>query len=51
MIIIMAENGYYAIRRQVPVHYSIRQGEVIANTTLSETTVDFRSREIIDFKR
>lgn len=49
MIIIMAENGYYAIRRQVPVHYSIR--EVIANTTLSETTIDFGSREIIDFKR
>ena len=51
MIILPAENGYDAIRRQVPVHYSIREGRVISKTTLSETTVDFGTKEIIDFKR
>ena len=51
MIILPAESEYDAIRRQVKVYYSIREGRVIANTTLSETTVDFGSRQIIDFKR
>ena len=51
MIILPAENGYDAIRRQVPVHYSIREGRVIAHTTLSETTVDFGSKEIVDFQK
>ena len=51
MIILPAENGYDAIRRQVPVHYSIREGRVIAHTTLSETTVDLGSKEIVDFQK
>lgn len=51
MILLPAENGYDAIRRQVPVYCSIREGKIIANTTLSQTTVDFGDKEIIDFKR
>ena len=51
MIILPAKNGYDAIRRQVPVHYSIREGKVIAHTTLSETTVDLGIEEIIDFQK
>ena len=51
MIILPAENGYDAIRRQVPVHYSIREGRVIAHTTLSETIVDLGSKEIVDFQK
>ena len=51
MIILPAENGYDAIRRQVPIHYSIREGRVIAHTTLSETTIDFGKKEIVDFKK
>ena len=47
----LCKNGYDAIRRQVPVHYSIREGRVIAHTTLSETTVDFGSKEIVDFQK
>ena len=51
MIILPAENGYDAIRRQVPVYYSIREGRVIAHTTLSETTIDFGEKEVVDFKK
>ena len=51
MIILPAENGYDAIRRQVPVHYSIREGRVIAHTTLSETTVDLGSKEMVNFQK
>ncbi|MEG1311341.1 MAG: cytosine deaminase [Romboutsia sp.] len=51
LIILPAENGYDAIRRQVPVYYSIREGNVIAHTTLNETTITFKNKEIIDFKK
>ena len=51
MIILPAENGYDAIRRQVPVYYSIRECRVIAHTTLSETTIDFGEKEVVDFKK
>lgn len=51
LIILPAENGYDAVRRQVPVYYSIREGKVIANTKLSETSVSLGNVEIIDFKK
>ena len=51
MIILPAENGYDAIRRQVPVYYSIREGRVIAHTTLSETNIMLGDKEVIDFKK
>ncbi|SLC90170.1 Cytosine deaminase [Mycobacteroides abscessus subsp. abscessus] len=36
-IVLPTENEYEAIRRQVPVRYSYRHGEKIAETKLSET--------------
>ena len=51
MIILPAENGYDAIRRQVPVYYSIREGKVISHTTLNKTIVNLDKEEIIDFKK
>ncbi|KRN88553.1 cytosine deaminase [Ligilactobacillus ceti] len=51
LIILPAENGYDAIRRQVPVYYSIHKGQVLAHTTLGETIVKIDNDEIVDFKR
>ena len=51
IIILPAENGYDAVRRQVPVYYSIREGRVISHTTLSETTVTFDKPEKVDFQK
>ncbi|MGL5346888.1 MAG: cytosine deaminase [Peptostreptococcaceae bacterium] len=49
MIILPAENGFEAIRRQVPVYYSIREGRILAQSTLSETVVDFGNKQVVDF--
>ncbi|MGL4345069.1 MAG: cytosine deaminase [Cellulosilyticaceae bacterium] len=51
MIILPAENGYDAVRRQVPVAYSIRRGKVIASTKPSETKVFLGNEEAINFKK
>lgn len=50
-IILPAENGYDAVRRQVPVAYSIRKGKVIAKTQISETTIYLDREEVVDFKK
>ncbi|WP_428944862.1 cytosine deaminase [Pantoea sp. FN060301] len=51
LIILPAESGFDALRRQVPVRYSIREGRVIAETKLSETSVHLNAPEKIDFRR
>lgn len=51
LIILPAENGYDAVRRQVPVYYSIREGRVISHTKLSETKVNLGCEEIVDYKK
>ncbi|WP_058910363.1 cytosine deaminase [Entomohabitans teleogrylli] len=52
LIILPAENGFEALRRQVPVRWSIRQGRVIATTQLAQTWVmTDRGGEEIDFTR
>ncbi|MGB9097788.1 cytosine deaminase [Erwinia sp.] len=51
LIILPAENGFDALRRQVPVRYSIRQGRVIAETKPAETTIHLQESEKVDFKR
>ncbi len=51
LIILPAQSGYDAIRRQVPVYYSIRKGNVISHTTLSETTVTLEKDEVVDFQK
>ncbi|AVR02192.1 cytosine deaminase [Pluralibacter gergoviae] len=39
LAILPAESGFEAVRRQVPVRWSIRQGRVIATTQLAQTWV------------
>jgi cytosine/creatinine deaminase len=52
LIILPAENGYDAIRRQVPVLYSIREGRIIAKTTPAVTTVKLGAEEReVNFRR
>ncbi|OAT21672.1 cytosine deaminase [Buttiauxella gaviniae ATCC 51604] len=49
LIILPAENGFDAIRRQVPVRWSVREGKVIATTQLSQTWVMLDEAEEIKF--
>ncbi|WP_369790868.1 cytosine deaminase [Rouxiella sp. WC2420] len=51
LIILPAENGFDAVRRQVPVRYSIRHGKVIAETRPAETMIHLEKSELIDFTR
>ncbi|MDQ7882476.1 cytosine deaminase [Atlantibacter hermannii] len=52
LIILPAENGFEAVRRQVPVRWSVRHGKVIATTQLSQTWVKMdNGGEEIDFTR
>ncbi|MEN4891833.1 cytosine deaminase [Erwinia billingiae] len=51
LIILPAENGFDAVRRQVLVRYSIRQGRVIAETRPAETTIHLQESEPVDFRR
>ncbi|WP_323921204.1 cytosine deaminase [Aeromonas caviae] len=51
LLILPAENGFDAVRRQVPVRYSIRHGRVIADTRPAETTLHLVSPERVDFRR
>lgn len=45
LIILPAENGFDALRRQVPVRYSVRGGKVIASTQPAQTTVYLSSQK------
>ncbi|WP_023604128.1 cytosine deaminase [Aliivibrio logei] len=51
LIILPAENGFDALRRQVPVRYSIRQGKIISETQPTTTTITLDKAEIVSFKR
>ncbi|AJJ57016.1 amidohydrolase family protein [Yersinia pseudotuberculosis IP 32953] len=51
LIILPAENGFDALRRQVPVSYSIRHGVVIAKTQPAESRIYLGQEEIVDFRR
>lgn len=51
LLILPAENGFDAVRRQVPVRYSIRHGRVIADTRPAETTLHLANPERLDFRR
>ena len=50
-IILPAENGFDALRRQVPTRYSIRRGKILAETTLPETYIMLNQKEHITYKR
>ncbi|CAI1123527.1 Cytosine deaminase [Serratia quinivorans] len=51
LVILPAESGFDAVRRQTPVRYSIRQGTVIAETQPAETTLYLAQDEKVDFRR
>jgi cytosine deaminase len=52
LIILPATDGYEAIRRQVPVRYSIRQGKLISKTELQTTSIYVDGQEQnIDFSK
>lgn len=51
LIILPAENGFDALRRQTPVRYSIRHGKMIAQTAPAQTAIYLKQKEIIDFRR
>ncbi|MFO6503415.1 cytosine deaminase [Serratia marcescens] len=51
LVILPAESGFDAVRRQTPVRYSIRQGAVIAETRPAETTLHLQQDETVDFRR
>ncbi|GAA0178784.1 cytosine deaminase [Clostridium sediminicola] len=52
LLILHAENGYDAIRRQASVLYSIRNGNIIAKTKPCRTTVNFGDGEKeVNFKK
>jgi cytosine deaminase len=51
LVILPADSGFDAMRRQTPVRYSIRQGTVIAETLPAETTLYLAQDEKVDFRR
>jgi cytosine deaminase len=52
LIILPASDSYDAIRRQVPVRYSIRYGKIIAETELSKTAIYVNDvKQNIEFKK
>lgn len=51
LLILPAENGFDAVRRQVPVRYSVRHGKVIAATVPATTSINLDKQEEVTFKR
>ncbi|MGF1761151.1 cytosine deaminase [Photobacterium sagamiensis] len=51
LLVLPAENGFDAVRRQVPVRYSIRHGKVIAETQPAHTEITLDKVEQVTFKR
>ncbi|WP_314727809.1 cytosine deaminase [Serratia quinivorans] len=51
LVILPADSGFDAVRRQTPVRYSIRQGTVIAETQPAETALYLAQDEKVDFRR
>jgi len=49
LVILPAESGFDAVRRQTPVRYSIRSGVVIAETQPAQTTIYLTQSESVDF--
>ena len=45
LIVLPARDDYDAVRRQVPVQYSIRQGQIIAQTEPAHTAVFLNNQE------
>ncbi|MGX8795013.1 cytosine deaminase [Fusibacter sp. JL298sf-3] len=50
-IVLGADSGYDAVRRQVPVLYSVREGRLIATTVPAETHVYYAGKTSVRFKK
>jgi cytosine/creatinine deaminase len=51
LIVLPATDAYDAIRRQVPVRYSVRNGQIIAETKPSHPTLFLEEEEVVDFQK
>lgn len=51
LIILPADNGFDAVRRQVPVRYSVRHGKVLAETQIATTQIHLAEAESVTFRR
>ncbi|MCC3749600.1 cytosine deaminase [Rouxiella badensis] len=51
LIILPADSGFDAIRRQVPVRYSVRHGRIIAETQPAKSVIHLEKSEPVDFTR
>ena len=51
LLVLPADNGFDAVRRQVPVRYSIRQGKVLAETQIATTQIHLAELENVTFRR
>lgn len=49
LVILPAESGFDAVRRQTPVRYSVRAGVLIAETQPAKTTIHLAGAESVDF--
>lgn len=49
LVILPAESGFDAVRRQTPVRYSIRRGVVIAETQPAQTVIHLQKTESVNF--
>ncbi|GIU46781.1 cytosine deaminase [Shewanella sairae] len=51
LLILPADNGFDALRRQVPVRYSVRNGRVLAETQIAQTQIHLDTAEAVTFRR
>jgi len=49
LVILAAESGFDAVRRQTPVRFSVRQGVVIAQTKPAQTLIYLEQDYPVDF--
>ncbi|WP_028116298.1 cytosine deaminase [Ferrimonas senticii] len=51
LLVLPAESEFDALRRQVPVRYSIRRGKLLAQTQPAQTQLHLETTKAIDFRR
>ncbi|GIU21756.1 cytosine deaminase [Shewanella sp. MBTL60-007] len=51
LLVLPADNGFDALRRQVPVRYSVRQGKILAETQVARTQIHLAEAEDVTFRR